>query len=41
MIPCRKKIGMPQASQLTTKVNIGSVTHITSGPKKGSKEEVG
>jgi hypothetical protein len=31
--PMHKKVGMPQASQLTMKVNIGSVVKIASGPK--------
>ncbi len=34
-----QKKSTPQASQLTTKMNIGSVAHITSGPKKGLKKK--
>ncbi len=34
-----KKIGTPQALQLTTKVSIRSISHITSGPKKGQKRK--
>jgi hypothetical protein len=32
-----KKVGMLQVSQLTTKVSIGNVMQITSGPKRGQK----
>jgi hypothetical protein len=41
MIPCRKKVGTPQASQLTTKVSIGSAAEITSGLKKRPKRGSG
>lgn len=32
-----KKVGMPQVSQLTMKVNIGCVMQIASGPKRSQK----
>jgi hypothetical protein len=33
------KVGMPLVSQFTTRVNIGSVTQTTSGPKRGQKRK--